>query len=140
MMRGPALRKVLITASFFLIPFSALLIVMYIGFTPQYAAAVAILVATLLLFINGSMAVSLGSGMTRICDAAIMAGGQIAYDRIDYSMCINHHWRSWHNRSWNQGYVADFVFFGWHDLASLTVNRACLLVSLAWRCRQQRPM
>ena len=74
----PALRKVLITASFFLIPFSALLIVMYIGFTPQYAAAVAILVATLLLFINGSMAVSLGSGMTRICDAAIMAGGQIA--------------------------------------------------------------
>ena len=74
----PALRKVLITASFFLIPFSALLIVMYIGFTPQYAAAVAILVATLLLFINGSMAVSLGSGITRICDAAIMAGGQIA--------------------------------------------------------------
>ena len=74
----PALRKVLITASFFLIPFSALLIVMYFGFTPQYAAAVAILVATLLLFINGSMAVSLGLGITRICDAAIIAGGQIA--------------------------------------------------------------
>ena len=74
----PAVRKVLITASFFLIPFSVLLIVMYIGFTPQYAAAVAILVATLLLFIDGSIAVSLGSGMTRICDAAIMAGGQIA--------------------------------------------------------------
>ena len=74
----PAVRKVLITASFFLIPFSVLLIVMYIGFTPQYAAAVAILVATLLLFINGSMAVNLGSGITRICDAAIMAGGQIA--------------------------------------------------------------
>ena len=74
----PAVRTVLITASFFLIPFSVLLIVMYIGFTPQYAAAVAILAATLLLFINGSMAVSLRSGMTRICDAAIMAGGQIA--------------------------------------------------------------
>ena len=73
-----AVRTVLITASFFLIPFSVLLIVMYIGFTPQYAAAVAILAATLLLFINGSMAISLGSGMTRICDAAIMAGGQIA--------------------------------------------------------------
>jgi TRAP transporter 4TM/12TM fusion protein len=74
----PAVRTVLITASFFLIPFSVLLIVMYIGFTPQYAAAVAILAATLLLFINGSMAISLGAGMTRICDAAIMAGGQIA--------------------------------------------------------------
>lgn len=74
----PSVRTVLITASFFLIPFSVLLIVMYIGFTPQYAAAVAILAATLLLFINGSMAISLGSGMTRICDAAIMAGGQIA--------------------------------------------------------------
>ena len=74
----PAVRTVLITASFFLIPFSVLLIVMYIGFTPQYAAAVAILAATLLLFINGSMAISLGSGMTRICDAAVMAGGQIA--------------------------------------------------------------
>ena len=74
----PAVRTVLITASFFLIPFSVLLIVMYIGFTPQYAAAVAILAATLLLFINGSMAVNIGSGITRICDAAIMAGGQIA--------------------------------------------------------------
>src|SRR5210317_220000 len=74
----PAVRTVLITASFFLIPFSVLLIVMYIGFTPQYAAAVAILAATLLLFINGSMAINLGSGMTRICDAAIKAGGQIA--------------------------------------------------------------
>ena len=74
----PAVRKVLITASFFLIPFSVLLIVMYIGFTPQYAAAVAILVATLLLFINGSMAINIGWGITRICDAAIMAGGQIA--------------------------------------------------------------
>tara|TARA_B100001093_G_scaffold349494_1_gene334027 strand:- start:1852 stop:3618 length:1767 start_codon:yes stop_codon:yes gene_type:complete len=74
----PAVRTVLITASFFLIPFSVLLIVMYIGFTPQYAAAVAILAATLLLFINGSMVISLGSGMTRIYDAAIMAGGQIA--------------------------------------------------------------
>ena len=74
----PEARTVLITASFFLIPLGALLFVMYIGFTPQYAAAVAILFATLLLFINGSMAVSLGSGMTRICDAAIMAGGQIA--------------------------------------------------------------
>ena len=74
----PAVRTVLITASFFLIPFSVLLIVIYIGFTPQYAAAVAILAATLLLFINGSMAINLGSGMTRICDAAIMAGGQIA--------------------------------------------------------------
>ena len=74
----PAVRKVLITASFFLIPFSVLLIVMYIGFTPQYAAAVAILVATLLLFINGSMAFNLGLGITRICDAAVMAGGQIA--------------------------------------------------------------
>src|SRR6056300_13255 len=42
----PAVRTVLITASFFLIPFSVLLIVMYIGFTPQYAAAVAILAAT----------------------------------------------------------------------------------------------
>ncbi|MDP4632003.1 MAG: hypothetical protein NWS54_02715, partial [Porticoccaceae bacterium] len=51
----PAVRTVLITASFFLIPFSVLLIVIYIGFTPQYAAAVAILAATLLLFINGSI-------------------------------------------------------------------------------------
>jgi TRAP transporter 4TM/12TM fusion protein len=74
----PAGQKVLITASFFLIPFSVLLIVMYIGFTPQYAAAVAILAATSLLFINESIAVSLSLGVTRICDAAIMAGGQIA--------------------------------------------------------------
>ncbi|MBL6596663.1 MAG: TRAP transporter fused permease subunit [Candidatus Puniceispirillum sp.] len=74
----PALRKVLITASFFLIPFTVLLVFMYAGFTPQYAAAVAILAATFLLFTNGSLVISFRAGVGRICDAAVIAGGQIA--------------------------------------------------------------
>ena len=74
----PAFRNVLITASFFLIPFTVLLVFMYVGFTPQYAAAVAILAATFLLFINGSLVISFRAGVGRICDAAVIAGGQIA--------------------------------------------------------------
>ena len=74
----PALQTVLITASFFLVPFTVLLVVMFIGFTPQYAAAVAIMAATALLFINGTLAVNFRLGMARLCDAAVTAGSQIA--------------------------------------------------------------
>ena len=41
----PKKSLVLLTSIFFFIPFSVLLIFMYIGFTPQYSAAVAILVS-----------------------------------------------------------------------------------------------
>ena len=124
----PAVRTVLITASFFLIPFSVLLIVMYIGFTPQYAAAVAILAATLLLFINGSMAIQPWFGYDTHLRCSDYGWWPDRHDRVDYSMRINHHWRSRDNRPWDQGDLADFVFFGRHDLASLAADRACLFV------------
>ena len=74
----PALRTVCITAGFFLVPFSVLLLVMFVGFTPQYAAAVSILVATCLLFMNAGLKVDMRSGLDRLCQAALTAGSQIA--------------------------------------------------------------
>jgi TRAP transporter 4TM/12TM fusion protein len=74
----PPLITVFITASFFLVPFTTLLAVMYLGYTPQYAAAVAIMVATALLFFNGKLGLQFWVGLTRLCDAVITAGNQIA--------------------------------------------------------------
>ena len=74
----PPLTTVFITASFFLVPFTTLLTVMYIGYTPQYAAAVAIMAATALLFLNGKLALQFWVGLTRLCEAVITAGKQIA--------------------------------------------------------------
>ncbi|WP_380057884.1 TRAP transporter permease [Falsihalocynthiibacter sp. SS001] len=51
----PAARDVLITSAFFLIPFSVLLWSMFVaGYTPQYAACLAILAGAVLLFFNRS--------------------------------------------------------------------------------------
>ena len=74
----PPLITVFITASFFLVPFTTLLTMMYIGYTPQYAAAVAIMAATALLFFNGKLGLQFWVGLTRLCDAVITAGNQIA--------------------------------------------------------------
>ena len=74
----PPLITVFITASFFLVPFTTLLTVMYNGYTPQYAAAVAIMAATALLFLNCKFALQFWVGLTRLCEAVITAGKQIA--------------------------------------------------------------
>ena len=74
----PAARTVLITACFFLVPFSTLLIVMFHGFTPQYAAAVAILVAAGLLFVDGKLKFDAVVAVRKLCAASLTAGKQIA--------------------------------------------------------------
>ncbi|MEC3861812.1 TRAP transporter fused permease subunit [Mesobacterium sp. TK19101] len=53
---GPARRDVIITSLFFLVPFSILLWAMFAAkFTPEYAAALAILAGALLLFFNAEL-------------------------------------------------------------------------------------
>ena len=74
----PAGRTVIVTASFFMVPFSTLLIVMFAGFTPQYAAAVAILSATSLLCINESLKFDPLDAVRKLGQACLTAGQQIA--------------------------------------------------------------
>ena len=74
----PAARTVFITACFFLVPFSTLLIVMFHGFTPQYAAAVAILVAACLLSFDAKLKFNMVAAVRKLCDACLTAGKQIA--------------------------------------------------------------
>lgn len=69
---------VLITSFFFLIPFSILLVFMFIGFTPQYAASVAILVSFLLLFFNLDNGFDLKFGFNRFVNACYSSGKQIS--------------------------------------------------------------
>ena len=74
----PALLIVAKTAAFFLLPFSVLLSFMFLGYTPQYAAAAAIMSAVILLVLDINLRVSLRSFGQRMQQAAITSGQQIA--------------------------------------------------------------
>ena len=75
----PSINTVIITILFFLVPFAVLLERMFLGgYTPQYAASVAIMVATLMLALNARLVVSLGSACRRLQSVFLSAGQQIA--------------------------------------------------------------
>ncbi|WP_299629252.1 TRAP transporter fused permease subunit [uncultured Tateyamaria sp.] len=75
----PARRQVLITSGFFAIPFATLLIAMFaVGYTPQYAAALAIFAGLALLFVDVSLRPNLGQGLSRLADAMLNTGRQVA--------------------------------------------------------------
>ena len=66
------------TTLFFLVPFTVLLVFMFTGFTPQYAAALAILSAGLLLFIGLDFKVDWKRARSRFSDAALFSGRQVS--------------------------------------------------------------
>ncbi|MFT7594057.1 MAG: TRAP transporter 4TM/12TM fusion protein [Paracoccaceae bacterium] len=75
----PSTRDVLITSGFFMVPFLVLLWGMFgAGFTPQYAACMAILAGTLLLFFNREARFDWDQIATRISSALLNAARQIA--------------------------------------------------------------
>jgi len=75
----PAVRTVVITALFFLVPFAVLLERMLLAdLTPQYAASVAILVAFVLLAFDGRLSLSLPRTAVRLEDACVTSGRQVA--------------------------------------------------------------
>jgi len=75
----PAGPDVFRLAPFFLIPFSILLAVMFFtGYTPQFAAGIAIFSSAGLLVINDRLEFSLSRFSTRLSNAFICAAGQIA--------------------------------------------------------------
>ena len=74
----PNLKVVSKTFLFFLVPFIILLIGMYIGYTPQFAAAIAILSASILLFIDINLIFNWEKTKSRLINAAIFSGNQVA--------------------------------------------------------------
>lgn len=75
----PGRRELLVTSVFFVIPFSVLLSgIFFSGYTPQFAASLAILVAAVLLPINDRLKINLVDSKTRFKLAVISAGRQIA--------------------------------------------------------------
>ena len=74
----PAFRTVIATSLFFAVPFAALLAVMFSGYTPQFAAACAIIIAALLLLTGTDLAFSPIRTRERLMQAAITAGRQIS--------------------------------------------------------------
>ncbi|WP_346795843.1 TRAP transporter fused permease subunit [Halomonas sp. Bachu 37] len=75
----PTSREVLITSLFFAIPFALLLERIFLGgYTPQYAASVAIFVGLGLLFFDVTLRFSLRGFATRLADALVTAGRQVA--------------------------------------------------------------
>jgi TRAP transporter 4TM/12TM fusion protein len=75
----PARKEVLITTAFFAVPFLILLERMFIGgFTPQYAASVAILAAFLLLLIDGKLKFDIRKTAKRLEDTCLNTGKQVS--------------------------------------------------------------
>ncbi|MFG6591138.1 TRAP transporter permease [Sulfitobacter sp. 1A12157] len=75
----PALRDVVVTSLFFLVPFWVLLWGMFVAqFTPEYAAAMAILAAALLLFFNAQLTFEPRQIATRLASAVLNAARQVA--------------------------------------------------------------
>ena len=75
----PDTRTVIVTASFFLVPFVVLMERMFIGeYTPQYAAACAIVAAFLLLPFDGRLSFDFTRTLRRLERVALSAGEQIA--------------------------------------------------------------
>ncbi len=75
----PPWKVVIITSLFFAVPFAALLERLFIGgYTPQYAACVAILVAFILLFFDSELTWSWTRTCSRLATVCVTAGRQIA--------------------------------------------------------------
>ncbi|MFT5115518.1 MAG: TRAP transporter 4TM/12TM fusion protein [Parasphingorhabdus sp.] len=75
----PGVREVIITAAFFLLPFSVLMMGMFaLGKSPQYAASMAILAGTLLLFISRDFKFSFRQTFQRLETACLTSARQIS--------------------------------------------------------------
>lgn len=75
----PSGKELLITSLFFAVPFTLLLERIFIGgYTPQYAASIAVFAGILLLFFDVSLTFSLRHFLTRLANAMVTAGKQVA--------------------------------------------------------------
>ncbi|MEM7521335.1 MAG: TRAP transporter large permease subunit, partial [Pseudomonadota bacterium] len=75
----PARRDILITSAFFAVPFTVLLVGMFaLKFTPQYAASLAIFTGLAALLFNAKTGFDPKLGLSRLGDACLNAGRQIA--------------------------------------------------------------
>lgn len=75
----PSRGEVLMTSLFFAIPFTVLLERIFVaGVTPQYAASTAIFVGVMLLMFNAKLQFSLHGFASRLADAVLIAGRQVA--------------------------------------------------------------
>ncbi|MFV1852749.1 MAG: TRAP transporter permease [Porticoccaceae bacterium] len=75
----PSMRAVIITSGFFLVPFTILLWGMFGGgYTPQYAACLALIAGAALLFLDGNLSFSVVRAKDRMIDVCLNAGRQVA--------------------------------------------------------------
>ena len=75
----PAGRDVLITSAFFLVPFATLIWGMFVaGYTPQYAACLAIITGAIMLLIDGRLTFDTKRTIDRVENALLAAGRQVS--------------------------------------------------------------
>ena len=74
----PNKKETYVTFLFFAVPFICLLFFMFLGYTPQYSASIAILLGFLLLFFNIRKKFDFKIGYERFLNACILVGKQIS--------------------------------------------------------------
>ena len=122
----PKKSELLITVSFFAIPFAFLLWLMFSGYTPQYAAALAAVLAACLLFSGSDGRLDFTRGLNRIGQAILTSGRQISMI-VYYIVCFIDHWCARYHRSWCKNYFTDFVCLWRQSLPDFALTAiACL--------------
>ena len=74
----PNKKETYLTFLFFAVPFFCLLYFMFLGYTPQYSASIAILLGFFLLFINIKKKLDFKIGFERFLNACLLVGKQIS--------------------------------------------------------------
>ncbi len=75
----PQTRDVVVTSMFFLVPFSVLMVGMFAaGYTPQYAACLAIFAGAFLLLIDGKLTFDVNRTADRVTEALVTASRQVS--------------------------------------------------------------
>jgi len=75
----PQTRDVVVTSMFFLVPFSVLMVGMFAaGYTPQYAACLAIFAGAFLLLIDGKLTFDVNRTADRVTQALVTASRQVS--------------------------------------------------------------
>ena len=110
------------TALFFIVPFSILLTFMFSGYTPQFAAAIAILSAAFLLLIGLDFRFDLNRALRTNCQCLFIFWSAGCDDCLNHLMRFVNCWSTWYNWAWYKNNIFYSLNFRRQFMAGITPN------------------
>ena len=133
----PKKSELLITVSFFAIPFAFLLWLMFSGYTPQYAAALAAVLACLSIIFRVGWKAGFHSRPKSNRPSYSDFRSSNFDDRVYYIVCFIDHWCARYHRPRCKNYFTDFVCLWRQPLPNFGAYSDCLSF---WVWRSLQPL